>query len=118
MHARKQSVSGQSRDPRVGIASGNEDTHLGAGVVIPFNREAVGDIFGSDAHLRWEMIWPKVSKTDEADAADRPTSDQLRTKRRWELALDYFRVDPIVHEQTSLDRAFDRVGEHVRPPWV
>jgi hypothetical protein len=49
MHARKQPVSSQSRDPRAGIASRNEDTDLPAGVVIPLNGEAVGNILGADA---------------------------------------------------------------------
>jgi hypothetical protein len=113
--AGKDPVSTESGQTRIGSSSRYEHSRMVPCVVVPFNGEAMGDILGGQADGLGEMGWSEAAQTNEAHSANSPSRDHLWSERCREVSLHNLGINPIVDEETSLDRAWNGTGEHVIP---
>jgi hypothetical protein len=107
MHAGEEPSADQHIHPRRGVAAGDVDPFAGDAVVVPFDGEAMGGVFGRETGVHGQKPGADVREANHADSADGHSADDFGTERRGEHPRDSFRFDPKVDQDPSIDSAFD-----------
>src|SRR4051794_12317530 len=95
----------QNCQPGVCVAARDEDTGPRAAVLVPLDSDSVGSILRCNAHRSRKTARPEAAEPDQTDPRNRMPVDELRAKRRRKQASDRLGIDPVVHEQPTLDFA-------------
>ncbi len=89
-----------SRDVDEGrrVTDGDVHTCLDPIVLVPLDRDPVRGVFTSQTDRRWPTSRSDVCESDETDADDRGTVDELGAHRQREQGSDHIGVGPVVDE--------------------
>src|SRR5262245_31073635 len=94
----KEAAARESIDYRRRVSAGDVHSIVYATFILPRYSNAMRGIFTADAKCARNIPWPDVFKPNKADSRHCVASLKLRMKRRRQLALNYLRVDAVIHE--------------------
>ena len=112
MDAGKYRSARQRVKPRIRVAAWDVNAFLRLTINVPFDRDAMGGIFGSDTPRKREEARPDAFETNEADAADGVAVCEFRAKRWWQNSSYHIGIDVKVGEYASVNDASDYWNSH------
>src|SRR5262245_30806087 len=114
MLARKDAAANECVEARIGIATRNVDTVVGAAVSVPLDRDPMRGNLRAKTQSDGETMRSNDGEANEADAGNGVSARELRPKG-WRQDLAYrSRIDAIVHQQAAFDHTVE--GRHSHNP--